>query len=89
MYVGINVNPTTMKITKIISIINDPLNATFEAFLLSFSPNDFDKLALIPTPIPVDIAIIKFCIGNASPTAVKASFENLPTYILSTMLYND
>ena len=37
-----------------------------------FAPSDRDSSAFIPTPVPDAIAIIKFCTGNASETAVNA-----------------
>ena len=41
----------------------------------------------MPTPVPEETAIIRFCIGNASETAVNASSQIRDTKILSTILY--
>ena len=52
------------------------------------SPKERETSALIPTPVPVPMAIIRFCAGNARETAVKAFSLICATNILSTMLYN-
>ena len=44
-------------------------------------------LALMPTPVPMLMAFMICCIGNASDTAVNAFSEILATNIESTMLY--
>ena len=53
-----------------------------------FSPRDFYRRALIPTPVPEPTATISVCMGNASVTAVSACSLICDTKILSTMLYN-
>ena len=51
-----------------------------------FSPSDFESRAFTPTPVPEATAIIRFCRGNASVTAVRASSLSLATKMLSTIL---
>ena len=43
---------------------------------------------MIPTPVPDPTAIIRFCIGNATVTAVSAASDSLDTKMLSTILYS-
>ena len=64
-----------------------PFTAVRFAFSKFFSPNDLDKIAFTPTPVPVAVAIIKLWIGKASDTAVKAFSLIFATKILSTILY--
>ena len=52
-----------------------------------FSPRLLLSRALMPTPVPVATAIIRFCTGKASPTAFKAFSLTRETKMLSTMLY--
>ena len=46
--------------------------ATLFACSNFFSPKDLESRAFIPTPVPTPTAIIKFCTGKASDTAVRA-----------------
>ena len=54
-----------------------PFFAALSAPLKSFSPRFLERSALIPTPVPAAIAIIRDWIGNARDTAVSASSLSL------------
>jgi len=50
------------------------------------SPRLLETSAEKPTPVPMATAIIRFCMENASETAVRASSSMRATNRLSTML---
>ena len=64
-----------------------PFSAARFASLKFFSPRLLLSSALIPTPVPVETAIIRLWIGKAKETAVSASSPIIATNILSTTLY--
>ena len=82
-----NVRPKTKKARKPKKKRKMPFTAAWLAPLKFFSPKLRDKSALTPTPVPTETAIIRFCTGKASETAVKASSLIRATKMLSTTLY--
>ena len=52
-----------------------------------FSPRLLLRRALMPTPVPVATAIIRFCTGKARLTAFSAFSLTRETKMLSTTLY--
>ena len=66
-----------------------PCVAAVFAFLKFFAPSWKDICALIPTPKPIAIALIKFCTGYTRDNAVMASSLIFATKKLSTMLYSE
>ena len=65
-----------------------PLTAMRLACAGSFSPSARLISAFMPTPKPTANEISRFCIGNASETAVSAFSLILDTNTLSTTLYS-
>ena len=63
-----------------------PFSATLLAASKFFSPKRRDKSALMPTAVPTDTAIIRFCTGKARLTLVSAFSLTIETNTLSTTL---
>ena len=64
-----------------------PLTAAFWAASWFCSPKDRERRALTPTQVPEETAIIRFWMGKAMDTAVKAFSPSCATKMLSIMLY--
>ena len=80
--------PSTAKTSALTRARKIPFLAMVFACSNFFSPRLLESRALIPTPVPVATAIIRFCTGKARETAVSASSFNCATNILSTILYS-
>ena len=78
--------PKARNTTKFMIVSSIPVLAAASDLSYFFSPSDLDNNELIPTPVPDARAIIRFCIGNASVTAVRAFSLILATKMLSTTL---
>ena len=78
--------PKTAKARKLMKARNRAWMATRLAFWKFFSPRLLERVALMPTPVPVATAIIRFCAGKARDTAVRAFSLIWATNMLSTML---
>ena len=63
-----------------------PFRAVSCAAFIFFSPRLRDSRAFTPTLVPTAMAIIRFCRGNASDTAVRAFSLICATKILSMTL---
>ena len=75
-----------MKILALDFGSSSPWRATSLALPNSFSPRLLERSALIPTPVPAAIEIIRFCMGKTRETAVRAFSLICETYMLSTIL---
>ena len=63
-----------------------PRAAALSAFSLFLAPRKYDITALIPTPKPIAMALIKFWTGKTSESAVMAFSLIFATKKLSTIL---
>ena len=79
-------NPITKNRTKLQKARRTAEFAALSERSKRFSPSDLDRIALTPTPVPELTAIIRFCSGNASVTAVSACSLSRATKMLSTTL---
>ena len=86
-YRGVKNRPKTMKMTLLQAARKIPLEATSPTALKSFRPKFIANSALIPTPVPVEMAIIRFWMGKEIETAVRAFSLIRATKTLSTTLY--
>ena len=77
----------TRIVVTIVSVIQQPI--VFDNSILCFAPKYWDTIIPTPTEIPTNNTSSRFRIGPALPTAASAlSPTNLPTIILSTVLYS-
>ena len=65
-----------------------PVLAAWSALSCSLAPRERESRAFIPTVVPAQTAIIRFCRGKARETAVRAFSLSRATKMLSTMLYS-
>ena len=79
---------TIEMITPWISDSTMPCVAAVSAFSLLPAPKCSEISALIPTLKPIAMALIRFCTGYTSESAVMASSLMRATNRLSTMLYS-
>ena len=78
--------PNRMKSTEVSIMTKTPFVAARFAPSKSFAPSDRESSALMPTPVPVAKAIIRFWIGKARETAVSAASLTRATKTESTTL---
>ena len=78
--------PKSAKAAALSTIRNTPFVAVRLASSKFFSPSLRERMALTPTAVPTEMAIIIACTGKARETAVRASSLTRMTKMLSTTL---
>ena len=86
---GITAMLTAVSITLWTIAKNIPWEAARSALSGSPAPLKNAMTAFIPTPNPIPTALMRFCTGNTSESAVMASSLIFATKKLSTMLYSE
>ena len=84
----VTVKPITTKASQLRKANSKALLAALFAMKKFFSPRLLESNAFTPTPVPIPTEIIRFWIGKASETAVRAFSLICATNTLSTMLYS-